>query len=126
VAVQRLGDGNLVPTPSVEVASTGCFRRARELASKRPAKPPMSPITSGRRVLATHSLIRSTARSPASISTPAAAYADLSASVVALAAIDADKSAGIRGGRGHLRHRLRRPPARGRRDPRGWTCPIAH
>src|SRR5215211_737182 len=86
----------LVPTPSVEVANTGWLSWASALASNRPAKPPMPPITSGRRLLATHCFISSTARSPASMSTPAAAYADLSASVVALAAIDADKSVGVR------------------------------
>ena len=43
------------------------------LASKRPAKPPRPPTTSGRGAFATHSFISSTARSPASMSTPAAA-----------------------------------------------------
>src|SRR5919107_4470406 len=67
-----------VPMPSVEVARTGCCIAAIRPASKSPAKPPIPPITSGRRVLPTHSFIRSTARSPASMSTPAAAYADCS------------------------------------------------
>src|SRR5450759_1431964 len=40
-----------------------------------PAKPPRPPTTSGRRVEATASRIRATARSPASTSTPAARYA---------------------------------------------------
>src|SRR4051794_37674348 len=65
----------LVPTPSVEVASTGWSMPFRALASNRPAKPPRPLSTSGRRVLATQAFIRSTARSPASMSTPAAAYA---------------------------------------------------
>ena len=43
-------------------------------ASKRPANPPRPPTTSGRCALATDSFISSTARSPASMSTPAAAY----------------------------------------------------
>src|SRR3954471_52528 len=68
----------LVPMPSVEVASTGCAIAAIRAASKNPANPPMPPSTSGRRVLPTHSFINATARSPASMSTPAAAYADCS------------------------------------------------
>src|SRR5512133_600748 len=83
----------LVPTPSVEAANTGCFRCVSALASNRPAKPPIPPITSGRRVLATHSFISSTALSPASISTPASAYADLSEYSGAIAMLDSDKSA---------------------------------
>ena len=45
---------------------------ARE-ASNSPAKPPMPPITSGRRAFSTQPFISSTALSPASIETPAAA-----------------------------------------------------
>src|SRR5450755_256678 len=63
-----------VPTPSVEVASSGRRIRASPETSNSPAKPPMLPITSGRAVLSTAARIRSTARSPASISTPAPAY----------------------------------------------------
>ena len=64
----------LVPTPSVEVARTGRVIVVSRLASNRPAKPPRSPRTSGRRVRRTDSFISSTARSPASTSTPAPAY----------------------------------------------------
>ncbi len=60
-----------VPTPSVDVASNGCFISFNLLASNKPAKPPMLPITSGRDALAIDAFINSTARSPASISTPA-------------------------------------------------------
>ncbi len=63
----------LVPTPSVDVASNGRAYDFKELASNSPANPPMPPTTSGRDVLATHCFISSTARSPASMSTPAAA-----------------------------------------------------
>jgi hypothetical protein len=63
-----------VPTPSVEVASSGLRKRVSALASKSPAKPPSPPSTSGREALATHCFISSTARSPASMSTPAEAY----------------------------------------------------
>ena len=64
----------LVPTPSVEVASKGRFIFFNALASKRPAKPPIPPITSGREALAIEAFINSTARSPASISTPESLY----------------------------------------------------
>src|SRR4051812_10029133 len=64
----------LVPTPSVEVASSGRRYDVSALASNSPANPPMPPTTSGRDALATHAFISSTARSPASMSTPAAAY----------------------------------------------------
>ena len=48
---------------------------ASGLASNSPAKPPIPPSTSLRRVISTQCRISSTARSPASMSTPAAAYA---------------------------------------------------
>src|SRR6185369_12251537 len=64
-----------VPAPSVDVARIGRRYRVSAEASKRPAKPPSEPITSGRSVFATHPFIRSTALSAASMSTPAAAYA---------------------------------------------------
>ena len=63
----------LVPTPSVEVASSGCVVRVSALASKSPAKPPSPPIISGRRAFSTQPFIRSMARSAASMETPAAA-----------------------------------------------------
>src|SRR5664279_3262912 len=63
-----------VPTPSVEVARSGRRYPSRALASNSPAKPPIPPITSGPWVRATAAFISSTARSPASTSTPAAAY----------------------------------------------------
>ena len=60
----------LVPTPSVDDTSTGL--RYRWLAkAKSPPNPPMSPMTSGRNVERTLSLMRSTAASPAAMSTPA-------------------------------------------------------
>ena len=62
----------LVPTPSAELASSGRSKALSALASKRPAKPPMPPIISGRRAFSTHTFISSTARSPASMETPAA------------------------------------------------------
>ena len=65
-----------VPTPSVDVASNGCFISFNFEASKRPANPPMPPITSGLPARATAAFINSTARSPASISTPASLYVD--------------------------------------------------
>ena len=64
----------LVPTPSVDVASTGLVIPARAEASNIPAKPPSPPITSGRVARRTEAFISSTARSPASTSTPADAY----------------------------------------------------
>ncbi len=63
----------LVPTPSVEVASSGRRRPASLDASNKPANPPIPPTTSGRVVLATEARMSSTARSPASMSTPALA-----------------------------------------------------
>ena len=65
----------LVPTPSAEVASSGRSYALSAEASKSPAKPPMPPIISGRRAFSTQPFISSTALSPASIETPAAAYA---------------------------------------------------
>ncbi len=64
----------LVPTPSVEVARSGWRKRVRALASNRPANPPNPPMTSGPCVRDTASFISWTARSPASVSTPASAY----------------------------------------------------
>ena len=61
----------LVPTPSVLVARTGCVYDDSRRASYRPAKPPMPPRTSGPWVFATQPFMRATARSPASVSTPA-------------------------------------------------------
>ena len=63
----------LVPTPSVEVASSGRRIPVSLETSNSPANPPMPPMTSGPAVLATAAFISSTARSPAAISTPAAA-----------------------------------------------------
>src|SRR3954468_8494457 len=57
-----------VPTPSVDVASS-----RRSSMRNRPANPPRPPTTSGR-VERSRPLMSSTARSPASMSTPAAAY----------------------------------------------------
>src|SRR6188768_4219671 len=63
----------LVPTPSVDDTSTGW--RYRWLAkANSPPNPPMSPMTSGRNVERTLSLMRCTASSPASMLTPAASY----------------------------------------------------
>ncbi len=67
----------LVPTPSAEVASSGRSYFFSALASNRPAKPPMPPITSGRLAFSTQTFISSTALSPASMETPAAAYASV-------------------------------------------------
>ena len=66
-----------VPTPSVDVASNGLVMVLNSLISNSPAKPPKSPTTSLRDDFAIALRIRSTARSPASVSTPAAAYEDL-------------------------------------------------
>ncbi len=63
----------LVPTPSVDVASSGRRYLVKAEMSNRPAKPPKSPTTSGRWAAATDARIRATARSPASTSTPAVA-----------------------------------------------------
>ena len=63
-----------VPTPSVEVARSGCFISFNAEASKSPANPPMPPMTSGRDARAIDAFISSTARSPASISTPESLY----------------------------------------------------
>ncbi len=43
----------LVPTPSVEVASSGWVYFVSAVASKSPAKPPSPPIISGRRAFST-------------------------------------------------------------------------
>ncbi len=63
----------LVPTPSVDVASSGRRKRVNAEMSNRPAKPPKSPTTSGRWAAATEARMSATARSPASTSTPAEA-----------------------------------------------------
>src|SRR5205823_4710860 len=62
-----------VPTPSVDDTSTGLLNRCCGNAN-RPPKPPMSPMTSGRYVERTSSLIAATASSPAVMSTPASLY----------------------------------------------------
>src|SRR4051794_217107 len=64
---------SLVPTPSVDEARIGLLYFC-VLSRNRPEKPPRSPITSGRVVFLTFDLSSSTARSPASIETPASAY----------------------------------------------------
>ena len=109
----------LVPTPSVEVASSGRRYRARALASNRPAKPPSPPTTSGRVARATDAFISSTARSPASMSTPACGVAAHRRSLT--------------GGSARPRRPRRRPAwpgPRRRREPRGrapraGACPAA-
>jgi hypothetical protein len=60
---------SFVPTPSVLLASSG---RSHRLVSRRnsPAKPPRPPTTSDRRAPASRPRMSSTARSPASMSTP--------------------------------------------------------
>src|ERR1700722_14084967 len=63
---------SLVPTPSVEATSTGA--RYPDGISNRPPKLPRPPITSGRAGLATRGWMSDTARSPESMSTPAASY----------------------------------------------------
>src|SRR3954454_20518061 len=65
----------LVPTPSVEVASSGRVYDVSAEASNSPAKPPMPPVISGRPAISTETSISSTARPAASIETPASAYA---------------------------------------------------
>ena len=62
-----------VPTPSVEVASSGRGNAFRNDTSKSPANPPTPPRTSGPWVFDTADFISSTARSPAAVSTPASA-----------------------------------------------------
>ncbi len=62
----------LVPTESVLDTSTGRFQRVTS-SSKRPLNAPMPPSTAEVWVLATALRIRSTARFPASMSTPASA-----------------------------------------------------
>ena len=62
----------LVPTPSVDDASSG-FRYFAVSSANSPAKPPRPPTTSGRLVFSTAAFISVTARSPASMSTPEAA-----------------------------------------------------
>ena len=61
----------LVPTPSVPATRTGSLRRGRRMA---PPKPPRPPRTSGFCVLFSRCFRRSTARLPASTSTPACLY----------------------------------------------------
>src|SRR4029453_3953246 len=70
----RCAIATLVPTPSVLVASNGRLYAVSRLASNSPANPPSPPTTSGREAFATHFFISSTARSPPSMSPPAAAY----------------------------------------------------
>src|SRR4051812_47676457 len=65
----------LVPTPSVEVASSGRVYRVSAEASNSPAKPPRPPIISGRRAFSIHPFISSIAVSAAWMLTPASAYA---------------------------------------------------
>ncbi len=60
---------SLVPTPSVDEASSGLVYFSTSSANS-PAKPPMPPTTSGLAVLRIEGLRASTARSPASMSTP--------------------------------------------------------
>ena len=62
-----------VPTPSVEVARRGRRNSRSSLTSTMPAKPPTPPMTAGVMVAATEAFMSSTARSPASVSTPAEA-----------------------------------------------------
>ena len=62
----------LVPTESVLETSTGRFQRATS-SSKRPLKAPIPPSTAGVWVLDTALRMRSIARLPASMSTPASA-----------------------------------------------------
>ena len=62
----------LVPTPSVDAASTGSVYLPIFSANS-PAKPPMPPSTSGRVAFSAYGRSASTARSPASMSTPAEA-----------------------------------------------------
>ena len=62
---------SLVPTPSVPETSTGSSMSLRAAALKQEPKPPSPPMTSGRLVAATASLIASTARAPSAVSTPA-------------------------------------------------------
>ena len=64
---------DFVPTPSVDETRIGS-RMPRGSNAKSPPNPPMSPTTSGRSVDRTCSLMSSTARSPAPMSTPALAY----------------------------------------------------
>ena len=66
-----MATASFVPTPSVEATRTGS--RYPVGRTKSPPKLPMPPITSDRAVLATDDRIKCTARSPASMSTPAAA-----------------------------------------------------
>ena len=63
----------LVPTPSVEVASSGRRYSRSSETSTSPAKPPTPPTTAGVIVAAKEAFINSTARSPAAVSTPAEA-----------------------------------------------------
>ena len=63
----------LVPTPSVDVASSGRVMPRSAEASTMPAKPPAPPSTVASWVRDTDAFMSSTARSPAAVSTPAAA-----------------------------------------------------
>ncbi len=58
----------LVPTPSVPATSTGSLKGGMRIA---PPKPPRPPRTSGFCVLFSRCFMSSTARLPASTSTPA-------------------------------------------------------
>ncbi len=74
VLVEGLGDGDLGADAVGARGEDGRVIRAMALASNMPAKPPRPPSTSGRVARRTDSFISSTALSPASTSTPAAAY----------------------------------------------------
>ena len=64
---------SLVPTPSVEVASTGCGYLAQVEAEQPGEAAEAAERPRAGRCAATAAFISSTARSPASMSTPAAA-----------------------------------------------------
>ena len=70
---------SLVPTPSVRAGEQRVCGTSSCRARNSPAKPPSPPTTSGRPARATLPFISSTARSPASMSTPAAAYDEAAA-----------------------------------------------
>src|SRR4051794_5881760 len=72
---------SLVPTPSVLLASRGSLYLWMSDRNS-PATPPSPPTTSGRLARAMRPFISSTARSPASMSTPASAYDDFLVSVI--------------------------------------------
>ncbi len=71
VLVEACAIATLVPTPSVEVASSGRRYAFRNETSNSPANPPTPPRTSGPCVFCTADFMSSTARSPAAVSTPA-------------------------------------------------------